>query len=192
MSRKASVSADRAPSPSKAKRQDRRPHLLAEAAALKRPAQPRPGVDRPVDREVASRGWTGVPIGCPSSVDRAGGAPSRPAAQLRPGLPVVRQEAALERRARARSTRRPRTASRRVGGCRPCATSIEREQLVVGRQAQDQPLAADPQAEERPGGLERRAPRGSSVRRGRRRPWAPDGTLRPWVLSRRWKSSSRS
>ena len=94
--------------------------------------------------------------------------------------PVVLHEAALERRARDASTRRPRTASRRAGGCRPSrpARSSARSSSVGMRSTRCS--------------VRRRSPKSGQASSSRGRPWAADGTLRPWVLSRRWKTSSRS
>ena len=162
----------------------RRAHLLAEPAALERAARartrcrpsdgPRSRRPRPSGRRSARPSSSTIRLRHQSSGDHVGA-----------HAPVVLQEAAVERRARRR---RPGDAERHLVGRMDAGLGERRAASTrsssVGRR-RTRCSRPEPQPEERP-------ERAASRRTVRAVHGRADGTLRPWVLSRRWKTSSRS
>ena len=161
-------------------RQDGRAHLLAEAAALERPARATTRCRPSACTAKSSASTDCAPIGSPSS-STIRFRNQRSGVHVPRARPVVLHEAAFEGRARQRRPGDPERHRRRAGGCRPgrpAAGGRGRLRSAAGGRAA-RCARADRRAATRP-----------SASSGH--PWAPDGTLRPWVLSRRWKTSSRS
>ena len=148
------------------------------------PGTPGPATNRCLPSDGPRTAWQGsiAPRSAGHRARRPGGVPNRRAATP-PGRPNDAGETRVRTRDSGFASRRHRTASRRVDGCRPS----RRRSGVRVRSAVEGPAV-------RSGSAARTAARPTRGRcvGERRRPWAPDGTLRPWVLSRRWKTSSRS
>ena len=186
LSRKAADSANCAPEAVERERKHGRAHLLAEAPTLVRAGRAR--------NPVSTVRWIGelrgaatdcVPIGSPVQLDHQVQLPVARASSSRGTTSDAARTRARTSGLGARDQAMPNGIS--SGGWIPARARSMKARGPRRSAAEHEALARGCAVRT----AARRARAASAWRRSRR-PWAADGTLRPWVLSRRWKTSSRS